>query len=152
MRTRLAPQRPSQPALTSRADRVARYRISSVRQSGGLVRRESEADAAIDELDRKRLRAAFVGPRSRAGLEVDDPIVQWAGDPVSMDDAFDKRTAPVWALVFQCEHTVVFRAEDRNAFAADSGGAGRKRHQVVEHSDVVPGDHRIAIPCHSAAA
>src|SRR5882672_7972394 len=73
-----------------------------------------EIDAAVLELDRKRSRAAFVGSRRLSVLEIDDPIVQWAGNLAAVHDPVAQRTTFVWAAIFEREHLVARGAEDGN--------------------------------------
>src|SRR4029453_16796732 len=60
-----------------------------------------EIDAAVLELDREGPGTALVGSRRLSVLEIDDPIVQWAGNLAAMHNPVAQRAAFVWTSIFQ---------------------------------------------------
>ena len=71
-------------------------------------------DASVLHLEREDVRAAVIGARRFARFQINDPVVQRAGDGTSVHDALAEGAAFVGALVAQRKHGAVRRLEDRD--------------------------------------
>src|ERR1700744_652804 len=92
-----------------RTQRRKRDRWSASRSS-----RHTEQDAVALQPDWHGARAALVRIGSPAVGEADDPVMQRAGDGVSVHDALGEFAALMWAGIVEREDAVVMRAEDRH--------------------------------------
>src|SRR6266567_1299704 len=117
-------------------------RVSKNRKKRSLLRRGSdvhvEIDAAVFYFDREGPRAAFVGAGGLSVFQVDDPVVQRAGDLAAMHDAVGQGAAFVRAAVLEREHLVACRAEDRDLPARRSDRACAARWDRIQRADVEP--------------
>lgn len=100
--------------------------------------RQRQFDAAVDGAAGDRPGAALIRGQRLAGLQVDHPIVQRAGDAAAVDDALRQRPVLVRAAVDQREHLVVLGAEDGDVALAGLHHAGALARHVVNMADVGP--------------
>ncbi len=92
----------------------------------------------FSSLTGKRSGAALVGAGRLAVLEIDDPVVQRAGDLAAVHDAVAQRAALVRAAVLEREHLVARGAEDRDLAARRLDRARAARRDRVQRPDVEP--------------